>query len=906
MTVKDSSAAGAQSFTTASLTISVANPPAPAITTIQAQVTAAPGTAGTAYGFTFHASGTGTLAWTATGLPADGLSLAPSTGIVSGTPTSQQTINITLKVSDTFGQSSAATPFTITVNNPPAPAITTTQAQVTSATVATAYSFTFHASGGGTITWTSAGLPSDGLSLNGATGAVSGTPTSKTTVSFTLTAHDSFGQSSTATAFSITVNNPAPPVINTTPAQVPSATVNVPYSFTLQGSGSGTLSWSTTPALSDGLSLNAATGAISGTPTSAATLSFSVTLTDGVGQQTTLAGFSIVVSTESISLTSTVPSRVIESGSFSVTATVTGDPINPAGGVDWTVTCGSAPCGSFTASHTASGAATTFDAPAAVPTGATVTITATAHDAPSPKVSAVVIVNQSAQNGCADKPTGDESTLNGHYAFFAQEWPGATPASIVFSLALDGHGHITDLGGGVGGEADVNDSGGGNVSNFTLPSSDQNAAVLYTVGKDPTGAGDIGCFVTGITGTNFSKTFLISLGKKNAGGVYTSGRIIDFEPSSGEFSSGIMLLQTTPFGFGAGSQNLVFGANGFDRGFKPASEAGYFTVGNTGGITNLSADFSDAGNLNFGTAGPVSGKSGGNGSFSAPDAIAGRSTVVENYTIGATTVTIHYSAYQVNTNEYLFISADLVASMDFDVVGRMIATGAPGSFSGSSLNGNFIVHETGIDSGTAGVLLGLYNLSGGTITGTDYEYEKGLASVSGNARNGTYSVAAATGRVTLAGAGLGNHPPMLYIAEPTAATEPISAFVVGTDPNGSFGFAEASSGTFTTAALAGNYFFGDEDPGDITVGHRAGVLTAAASGSLTGTFYENDPPNGEPPAGVSESQNLGGEAFSFSSDGTGTVGPNTVAITNGNRIFFFDEGATVGSVPAKITVIEKQ
>ena len=906
VTVKDSSAAGAKSFTTASLTITVANPPAPAITTTQAQVTAAPGTAASAYSFTFHASGTGTLTWAATGLPADGLSLAASTGVVSGTPSSQQSINIMLTVSDTYGQSSAATPFTITVNNPPAPTITTTQSQVTAATVDTAYSFTFHASGGGTITWTSTGLPADGLSLNAATGAVSGTPTSKTTVALTLTAHDSFGQASAATAFNITVNNPAPPVINTTPALLPSATVNIAYSFTLQGSGAGTLSWSTTPALSDGLSLNAATGAISGTPTTATTLNFSVTLTDGIGQQTTVPGFSIVVSTESIAFTSTVPSRSVQSGSFSVAATVAGDPNNPAGGVDWTVTCGSTQCGSFTSTHTVSGAATTFTAPSAVPTGGTVTITATAHDAPSPKVSAVVIVNQTAQAGCADKPTGDESALNGHYAFLTQEWPGITPATVLFSADFDGHGHLADLGGGVTGEADVNDSGTGNVGTANLASTDQNAATLYTVGKDPSGSGDIACYALALAGTTFKTTYLISLGKKNGSGIYTSGRVIEFDPAAGEFNAGIMLLQTTPFGFGSGSQNLAFGANGFDTGFKASSEAGYLTLSSTGAISNLSADFSDAGNLNFGVAGPVLGKSGSNGSFSTPDSIAGRSTVIENYTVGSATVTLHYAAYQVNPSEYLFISTDLVASMDLDVIGRMVATGAPGSFSDSSLSGNFVVHETGIDSGKAGVLLGLYDFSAGTITGNDYEYEEGLTSVSGNARSGTYSVASASGRVTLAGAGLGNHPPILYLAAPTATTEPISAFVVGTDPSGSFGFAEASSGTFTTAGLAGNYFFAGEDPGDATVGYRVGVIAASSSGSLAGTFYENNPPNGESPAGLSESQNFGGAAFSFNADGRGTVGSNTVAITNGNRIFFFDEGDTVGEIPAKITTIEKQ
>src|ERR1700722_2284747 len=195
VTVTDSSAAGPKTAS-APFTITVSNPAPPAITTTQAQVTAAPATAGSVYGLTFHASGTGALTWSAVGLPADGLSLAASTGIVSGTPTSKATGSFTLTVSDLFGQSSAATAFVLTVNNPAAPVITTTQVQVPTGTVGSAYNFKFLGTGASALTWSAVGLPADGLSLAASTGVVSGTPTSKTTVSFTLTASDTFGQSS--------------------------------------------------------------------------------------------------------------------------------------------------------------------------------------------------------------------------------------------------------------------------------------------------------------------------------------------------------------------------------------------------------------------------------------------------------------------------------------------------------------------------------------------------------------------------------------------------------------------------------------------------------------------------------------------------------------------------------------
>jgi hypothetical protein len=443
VTVTDSSAAGPKT-SSVTLTLTINNPAPPTITTTQAQLTAAPAIAATAYGFTFHGTGTGTLTWTATGLPSDGLSLAAGTGIVSGTPTSKATVSFMLTVSDSFGQSSAATAFALTVNNPAAPTITTTQAQVTAApgTVGTPYSFTFHDTGTGTLTWSAVGLPADGLSLNSSTGVVSGTPTSKLSVAFTLTVTDTFGQSTAATAFTITVNNPAAPVISTTVAQVPSATVNVPYSFTFQGSGFGTLTWSTTPVLTDGLSIIASTGKVSGTPTTATTLNFSVSLTDGLGQVTTVTGFSIVVSTESIAFTPSAPTTVNAGGTLSVNALVSNDA--GSGGVNWTVTCASAPCGSFTASHTASGTATTYDAPPAPPSGGTVTITATAADAPSPLVSAVVTVTApplsittgSLPNGTINASYNATITATGGvppYTFKLDATSTALPANLMFN-----------------------------------------------------------------------------------------------------------------------------------------------------------------------------------------------------------------------------------------------------------------------------------------------------------------------------------------------------------------------------------------------------------------------------------------------------------------------------------------
>ncbi|MBT9331577.1 hypothetical protein [Paracidobacterium acidisoli] len=72
------------------------------------------------------------------------------------------------------------------------------------------------------------------------------------------------------------------------------------------------------------------------------------------------------------------------------TATVANDSANQ--GVDWTLKCGNAACGSISPAHTASGTVSTFVGPTAIPTGGTVTITATSTADPGKSASAVVTI----------------------------------------------------------------------------------------------------------------------------------------------------------------------------------------------------------------------------------------------------------------------------------------------------------------------------------------------------------------------------------------------------------------------------------------------------------------------------------------------------------------------------------
>lgn len=91
-----------------------------------------------------------------------------------------------------------------------------------------------------------------------------------------------------------------------------------------------------------------------------------------------------------------VPAMLERNATAQLSANVANDPSsNPQ--VAWNVTCGSVsatdlPCGSISPLVTASGAATTYTAPAAVPMGSAVTITATSVTNPAKSVSATILI----------------------------------------------------------------------------------------------------------------------------------------------------------------------------------------------------------------------------------------------------------------------------------------------------------------------------------------------------------------------------------------------------------------------------------------------------------------------------------------------------------------------------------
>ena len=306
------SATGSRAYTTSVGTFSLAVQPN----------TLPNGTQGNAYNQTLTAvGGNPPYAFTvSSGALPTGLTLDPG-GVLSGTPTGSGTSVFIVQAQDPDGNTGYRT-YNISIGTN---SLTIAPPTLPNGTQGTAYSQTVTASGGtgGPYTYSvSSGALPAGLSLNTSSGAISGTPTSGGSSSFTIRAVDgnnNYGSQN----YTIQVGSSS---LTLNPGSLPSGLVSTAYNQTVTASGGtgGPYTYSVTSgSLPTGLSLNASNGTITGTPTAGGAFSFNVHAVDGnnnFGDR----GYTVNIGTNSLTVTPGTLPNGTQATAYSQTVGATG------------------------------------------------------------------------------------------------------------------------------------------------------------------------------------------------------------------------------------------------------------------------------------------------------------------------------------------------------------------------------------------------------------------------------------------------------------------------------------------------------------------------------------------------------------------------------------------------------
>jgi hypothetical protein len=276
-----------------------------------------------------------TYSWT----PVPGLVLDPNSGTITGAPSVANTYTRTITVTDSVG---TTFPKTVSFVINPAPTVTTSA--LPSWTISQNYgssNTTMKGNGGLTpYIWSDGGTLPPGLTLNSSTGQITGTPTTTGTYTVTMTLTDFAGVQATHT-YLVSIN--ASPSITT--GSLPDGEQSVSYSLAMQATGgtpdaSGHYQWTISSGLpaGSGLSINATTGVLSGTPTVSGSFTVTIVATDVAGATDSVPLPLLLTPPPSVTSTS-LPAATRTQVGYSQSLSSSGG----TGAITWTLTGGSLP-----------------------------------------------------------------------------------------------------------------------------------------------------------------------------------------------------------------------------------------------------------------------------------------------------------------------------------------------------------------------------------------------------------------------------------------------------------------------------------------------------------------------------------------------------------------------------------
>ncbi len=230
------------------------------------------------------------VTWSATGLPT-GFSIDATTGVISGTATAASSSSVVVTATGTgaFSTCSGNVTYNLVVG---CPTLVFTMASAPSGEISTPYTFNAGVTGNtaAVVYSVSPALPA-GITLNTATGVVSGTPSGTTpSTAYTVTATQGTCSVTKVYTFAVLCAN-----FVIAPATLPNPTLGTAYTQTLTLTGNPlpaawTISAGVLPA---GITLNGATGEVSGTATGGGSFTFTITATQGTCTSTIVTNWTL-------------------------------------------------------------------------------------------------------------------------------------------------------------------------------------------------------------------------------------------------------------------------------------------------------------------------------------------------------------------------------------------------------------------------------------------------------------------------------------------------------------------------------------------------------------------------------------------------------------------------------------
>jgi hypothetical protein len=645
------------------------------------------------------------------------------------------------------------------------------------------------------VTWTLTGAGS--LSGNTTTSVVYTAPTDvAVSTTATVTATSIANTTITATE-SVTLNA----VLTITTTSLPSAILGVPYDAFINAAGApAPFTWivksGTIPPGLTFLATSTSTSAeISGTATTLGTYNFTVQVTDS----------SDATVTQALSITVNVPPPLsVVTGSLPVGTVNMPYPqttLQANSGVppySWNLIDGTTlPLGFVTPLPTNG----TISGTPVVSGNFPITVQVKDSSTPNPQTATANL------NITINQGTTNNSLLSGNYAFSVRGFDENGLFVAAGSFIADGMGNISS------GVMDTNDT--------VNPSLNQSFSGTYSINLN-----GLGSLILNLSPT-VSRIFELSM---QAGG---NANIVEFDDTRGfkgnsALNSGVLLRQDpTTFFTTSITGGYAFGFLGIDSSENRFGMAGDFQADGVGG--NITSGLFDSDDANSVTAASVP--------------FSGTYSVASNGRGLATFGTSSYSFYVVNATELLAVEIDpFVPGGTNPLVSGTILQQSDTPFGNGSLVGFGVFELTALAASTGESQVGLFQADGSVdFSLTSDQNSAGMpASPAGN---GTYSVAT-NGRValtpSLTGSGFQNTTPtspqpVLYLVSLN------EAFIIGTDPEVSFGFMALQSGApFTPASLSGTYAGGSLAPVDPNVSN---VVSTAVAGSdtLNVTAYASGP-----------------------------------------------------------------